>query len=446
MFIGDSPKLLSDVVQSKKSEQEPTIVTTNSVYTAAATASEPKDVVKTEEPKQGVEPKQRKKRKQQSKKSANVSEDADDQRQSKRVRLQYQPFQSPQVMNTMPYFRMRTPSSSNTTSLDDKIMVFSKGEFLAVRNETGTFFICRTAQKVYKNSRKFKIRWLTNEKGDPNTYTLDFYDTTDFECVLTNLRLEKISKGNYSLPDDEKKRTLNILERALNVEKGVSVDPRQFAEDGVDVSFVGKAEEKELIKTAKSAAKSDASSDSDGSTIPDPPPKKVKVKKEKRVDKPKTKKLTTAKKNKIKEKFTKERSSRADKTPKVAKAKTEGLETKATPPPLQPPPKVSSAEKKSDSVNKKLKKKLDKKELKQQLKKASKEAKKEKTEKEKPTKKNKELKKASKDTSKKLKEAKKNKSKKSEKTSSKTSSESAPRRSTRSNATKSSPKSGSSKG
>lgn len=138
-------------------------------------------------------------------------------------------------------------------------MVFNKGEFLAVRNDEGTFFICRTAQKVFKNSRKFKIRWLSNEKGtDPTVYNLDFYDQTDFECVLTNLRLEKINKNSFQLPEEEKKRTQNILERALNVEKGVTVDPRQFVVDGVDVSFVGKAEEKELARTAKKAARSEA--------------------------------------------------------------------------------------------------------------------------------------------------------------------------------------------
>ncbi|RWS14015.1 Poly(ADP-ribose) polymerase pme-5-like protein [Dinothrombium tinctorium] len=175
-----------------------------------------------------------------------IKEEIDEPRVSKRVRLQYQPFQSPESLAITPTFYRSTPPSRNA---EDKIIVFNKGDFLAVRNESGSFYICRTAQNVYKSSKKFKIQWLNDEK-DPNIYTPDFYDVTDFECVLTNLRMIRLDKGKYRLPDEERQRILNILQRALNVERGVSEipDPRQVAMDGVDVSIVGKAEEEELIK------------------------------------------------------------------------------------------------------------------------------------------------------------------------------------------------------
>ncbi|CAN7943649.1 unnamed protein product, partial [Ixodes pacificus] len=60
------------------------------------------------------------------------------------------------------------------------------GEFLAVRNETGSFYVCRTAQNVFKSSKRFKIQWLNND-SELDIYAPDFYDNTDFECVLTNL-------------------------------------------------------------------------------------------------------------------------------------------------------------------------------------------------------------------------------------------------------------------
>lgn len=172
-------------------------------------------------------------------------------RTSKRVRSQYQPFQSPEALAVLApaLYKPPTKPCSISKSNDDKIVVFSKGDFLAVRNEEGTFFVCRTAQNVYKSSRKFKIQWLNDEK-EPGIYIPDFYDTTDFECVLTNLKMNRKDKTKYQLPADERKRTMNILERAINVQKGLTEvpDPRKVVSDGVDVSIVGREEEEELIK------------------------------------------------------------------------------------------------------------------------------------------------------------------------------------------------------
>lgn len=171
-------------------------------------------------------------------------------RVGKRVRLQHQPFQSPSVKMVHAMLKPPTIHLKKPDPNDDKIVVFNRGDFLAVRNESGSFYVCRTAQNVYKTSRKFKIQWLDDKSGH---YVPDFFDTTDFECVLTNLRMNKISKTKYQLPEDEKQRALNILQRAINVERGVVEvpDPRQVAEDGVDVSILGKEEEKEVLEMGK---------------------------------------------------------------------------------------------------------------------------------------------------------------------------------------------------
>ena len=72
-------------------------------------------------------------------------------------------------------------------------------------------------------------------------YTADFYDNTDFECILTNLELEKLGTNRYVLPVLERQRTENILRRAIQVEEqGVDVDDLQVTEehpDGLDVSL-----------------------------------------------------------------------------------------------------------------------------------------------------------------------------------------------------------------
>ncbi|GFR16104.1 poly polymerase tankyrase [Trichonephila clavata] len=176
------------------------------------------------------------------KRQSDVSElDGSSGRASKRVRLQHQPFQSPPPPSIIPAILrqqvIKTP--------EDKIVVFHKGEFLAVRNENGSFFVCRTAQNVYKSSKRFKIQWMSDKESD--IYIPDFYDQTDFECVLTNLRLKRVDKNKFMLPSEERQRTLNILQRALNVENGMDISPLQVTTDGVDVSIVGK-EDEEILK------------------------------------------------------------------------------------------------------------------------------------------------------------------------------------------------------
>ena len=81
-------------------------------------------------------------------------------------------------------------------------------------------------------------------------YTADFYDNTDFECILTNLELEKLGTNRYVLPVLERQRTENILRRAIQVEQqGVGVDELQVTEehpDGLDVSLL--RDESQLVQ------------------------------------------------------------------------------------------------------------------------------------------------------------------------------------------------------
>lgn len=49
---------------------------------------------------------------------------------------------------------------------------------------------------------------------------IEVYSFSDFDCILTNLNLERLDKGKFKLPAKEKDRTDSILKRALAVEKG----------------------------------------------------------------------------------------------------------------------------------------------------------------------------------------------------------------------------------
>ncbi|XP_059057328.1 proteoglycan 4-like isoform X2 [Achroia grisella] len=183
---------------------------------------------------------------------------------SKRNRTQVQLYQSP-----TPELAMATKLSASagrstpTKPNDDKLIVFYKNEYLAVRNAEGGFYVCQTMQNVYRTTRKIKIRWLSQDKAaDPSgdTYKPDFYDVTDMECVLTTLSLTRAGSGGAQLlKAGERARASSILERALRAE----VTPRdqlQLTEehpDGLDLSLY--TDESQLEKKSRKRTSSKSS-------------------------------------------------------------------------------------------------------------------------------------------------------------------------------------------
>ncbi|XP_071555618.1 uncharacterized protein [Temnothorax nylanderi] len=156
----------------------------------------------------------------------------------KRNRIQTQPYQSPLPEIALLVKNLsKTPGGSKAP--DDKLIVFYKNEFLAVRNAEGSFYVCQAMQNIYKSSRRIRIRWLSQDKTNGEFYSPDFYDTIDFDCILTNLNLNKVDKHKFWLTRIELLRTENILKRAIDVEAGVSEKPRVTEEhpDGLDLSL-----------------------------------------------------------------------------------------------------------------------------------------------------------------------------------------------------------------
>ena len=116
----------------------------------------------------------------------------------------------------------------------------------------GSFYLCRTAQNVYSKSRRLRIQWLS-EDTTPNKYKFDYADFTEMETVLTEIRMEKISRDCYRLPVNEKKRIETILDRALRVERGIATA------DEV---------EEEAMEDAKDQEKDNDEEEEDGKGLP----------------------------------------------------------------------------------------------------------------------------------------------------------------------------------
>nr|XP_027200194.1 alpha-latrocrustotoxin-Lt1a-like [Dermatophagoides pteronyssinus] len=143
------------------------------------------------------------------------------------------------------------PDHGKNGEKNSKIIIYYCDEYLAIRNEQNSFFICRAQHNIYQNGRKIRIKWFSNDQ-DPNIYRPDFDDYIDFECILTNLSVKRERDG-VSLPESEKNRALNILRRALDVEKGINSppDPRKVLSDGMDISIIGKVKEEDVLSKIK---------------------------------------------------------------------------------------------------------------------------------------------------------------------------------------------------
>lgn len=181
----------------------------------------------------------------------------------KRNRVRTQPYQSP--LPELALIVKTLNKSPSSKAADDKLIVFYKNEFLAVRNAEGSFYVCQAMQNIYKSSRRIRIRWLSQDKNNGEIYSPDFYDFTDFDCILTNLNLNKVDKNKYQLTKMELLRTENILKRAIDVEAGLSEKPRVTEEhpDGLDLSLF---RDESQLKTAKKGSKLKRSTKSSSKT------------------------------------------------------------------------------------------------------------------------------------------------------------------------------------
>lgn len=162
-------------------------------------------------------------------------------RKSQRHRLKTILYQSP--LPELAYITKLSASEASNSpkpmSVEDKLIVFYRNEYMAVRNAEGTFYLCQTMQNVYRTSPRISIRWLSEDKKDSSIFIPDFYDHTDIECVLTTVELKRVDKNQLRLPKTEKTRIENILKKAIDVEKGLVPRPNITEEnpDGLDISL-----------------------------------------------------------------------------------------------------------------------------------------------------------------------------------------------------------------
>ncbi|XP_067682285.1 poly [ADP-ribose] polymerase tankyrase-like [Haliotis asinina] len=144
---------------------------------------------------------------------------------------------------------------------EEIVILYKKGIFLAVRGAENSVYLCKTQQNVHSTTRQFRIQWL-NLDQPPNIYKMDYIDHTDIECVLTNVRMERIARDTLRLPHAEQERAEKILQRAVKAERG---EPFEEDED-----VVADADEEEV----KEEDDSEEEEENEGDWDDEPSPKK----------------------------------------------------------------------------------------------------------------------------------------------------------------------------
>ena len=107
--------------------------------------------------------------------------------------------------------REKGPKATASTGQLYKEIIYEKGEFLAVRNTDDGFFLCQTTRNIYDSGSRIRIHWLTQSEENGQVYALDYHDYVVFQCIMTNVRLTKISKSRFNLPKHGQDRIKQIL-------------------------------------------------------------------------------------------------------------------------------------------------------------------------------------------------------------------------------------------
>lgn len=102
------------------------------------------------------------------------------------------------------------------------VIFYEKNDYLAIRNEENTFYLCQLAENVRVQRPFIKVKWL-DSKDDGKTYFLTSqYDNVPqksiiMPVILNKLKSEKKGQQLFSLDDQHKDNIMDRLRRSLNV-------------------------------------------------------------------------------------------------------------------------------------------------------------------------------------------------------------------------------------
>ena len=113
------------------------------------------------------------------------------------------------------------PQPQISQELQD-VIFYEKNDYLAIRNEENSFYLCQLAENVRVQKPLIKVKWL-DTADDGKTYFLTaHYDKVPqksiiMPVILNQLKTGKKSEQLFSLDDEHKESVMDRLRRSLNV-------------------------------------------------------------------------------------------------------------------------------------------------------------------------------------------------------------------------------------
>lgn len=120
------------------------------------------------------------------------------------------------------HFICKSDTINHFLSFSLRIFFNYRNEFLAVRNQENSFYLCICTASIKKSSKSIQISWLNKvESSDDDIYGTSYHDKTHILCVLTTVKLDKVG-DNYQLMHRERERIENVLKDSLDAEKALA--------------------------------------------------------------------------------------------------------------------------------------------------------------------------------------------------------------------------------
>ena len=66
----------------------------------------------------------------------------------------------------------------------ESLILYHRGEFLAVRNPDNGFWLCRLNRDILAPKGQVRIQWLTESDDNKQVYTLSYHNNIEIESIL----------------------------------------------------------------------------------------------------------------------------------------------------------------------------------------------------------------------------------------------------------------------
>lgn len=134
------------------------------------------------------------------------------------------PTPPPQSQPAQPQLQPQqlSPSLAPPMQIPPDVIFYEKNDYLAIRNEENSFYLCQLTESVRIQKDFIKIRWLDTKDDGKSYFLTAHYDKIPQKSIIMPVLLEKLKsqrrgEQRFSLDDQNKDNIMDRLKRSLNI-------------------------------------------------------------------------------------------------------------------------------------------------------------------------------------------------------------------------------------